>query len=271
MIFNVQYTAEVQATAVRLVLCDECEAEYVYQLERTTEGYGNSVYALDNAGAKRRATKQAEKALDRTMKSACDVIPCPECGYVQDHMLKQARFERAALFGLIGAGTLILAIGMLFVGAYTRLGNLAFAVAGLSFLATLGLGIFALVAYATHDPNRKPEADRIAKGQELAAGRKDFEKAFTDAAEQDFDKFCRKLGKKKSDGRFEMRVWADRGQVKAGDTIRPRLPDGERVTIRLPTDSRDGDEFPFDREVDGRPVQIVCVLNIYTKTKSEAR
>jgi hypothetical protein len=268
MLVNQQYTATVEASAVRLVACEECDTEYVYQLGRSAEGYGNSIYMLDNKGAKKRAMRKAKEELARKMKDACEAIPCPECGHVQDHMLPKARFDRAVLIGLIAIPTVLLMIGMLFVGQYTRLGNLAYAVSGLSFLATLGVGIFALVASSSYNPNRKPEAERIALGEEKAARRKDFEKGFAEAAAEQFDEFRDQLGRKKSQTRFEVPVWVDRGQMKAGDSVKPRLPDGERVSIRLKPDDGDGDEFPFSREVDGHEIQVVCVLNVYTKNKS---
>jgi hypothetical protein len=268
MIVNQQYTATAEATAVRLVACEECDTEYVYQLERSAEGYGNSIYMLDNAGAKKRAMRKAKDDLARKMKNACEAIPCPECGHVQDHMLGKARFDRAVRIGLFAILTVLLMIGMLFVGQYTRLGKFAYALSGLSCLATIGVGIFALVAYSSYNPNRKPEAERIAYGQENATLRKDFEKAFAAAAEDAFEEFCGRLGKKKAKTRFEMPVWVDRGQLKGGETVKPRLPDGERVSIRLKADDRDGDEFPFAREVDGHEIQVVCVLNVYTKNRS---
>ena len=267
MLVNQQYTATVEATAVRLVACEECDTEYVYQLERSAEGYGNSIYMLDNKGAKKRAMRKAKDELARKMKNACEAIPCPECGHVQDHMLPKARFDRAVLIGLIAIPTVLLMIGMLFVGEYTRLGKLAYALSGLSCLATLGVGIFALVVYTSYNPNRKPEAERIALGEEKAARRKAFEKGFAEAAVEQFDEFRDQLGRKKAVTSFEMMVWADRSQVKHGDPIRVPLPTG-RAELKLPEDARDGDEFKFSREVDGVDVTFVCTLCVYTRNKS---
>jgi hypothetical protein len=264
---NRQFTAEVEAAAVRLVVCEECDTEYVYQLQRSATGYGNSLLHLDNAGAKRRAKRKAQAALSEKMKYACEVIPCPECGHVQRHMFRKARFDRAARVGLIAIPTVLLMILMLFVGEYTRLGNFAYALAGLSCLATLGVGLTTILVNANHNPNRRPEALRVALGRERSVFRREFEKAFVESTAEAYEEFCARVGKKKAKTRFEVPVWVDRGQLKAEDTVRPRLGD-DRLSIQLKPSHRDGDEVPFSREVDGHEIQVVCVLNVYTKNKS---
>jgi len=266
MIVNNQHTVTVEQSTVRLVVCEECDADYVYQLTRSGEGIGNSVYFLDESGAKNRAERKAKEQLAKKMRTAVDAIPCPECGHYQDHMIPRARFERSFLWLLLGGGTLVLTIVLMILGAETRLGNVGYVLGGLFFLATVVIGVIALVIYSTYDPNRKPKAERRALGQEKASSRRDFERGFAATAEDEFEKFCRRLGKKKN-RRFELAFWADRGQVKYAETIKLRLPIGEKVSIKLAPDLHDGDAFDFSFEVDGYPIEIAGILNLYTKAK----
>src|SRR6266478_3364166 len=45
------YSATVSGAVPKLVQCESCNAEYVYQLERTASGLEISPLSLDNAGA----------------------------------------------------------------------------------------------------------------------------------------------------------------------------------------------------------------------------
>jgi hypothetical protein len=266
MLVNNQHQVTVEQCTVRLVICEECDADYVYQLTRSGEGYGNSIYFLDESGAKKRAERKAREQLARTMRTAVNAIPCPNCGHYQDHMVPRARFERAFLYLLLGGGTLILTVVFLILGAETRFGNVGYVLGGLFFLATAVIGVITLVIYTSYNPNKKPKSERRALGQEKASLRRDFERDFATSAEDEFEKFCRKLGKKKN-RRFELAFWADRGQLKHADTIKLRLPVGEKVSIKLAPNLRDGDAFEYSFDVDGYPIEIACILNLYTKAK----
>jgi hypothetical protein len=266
MIVNNQHTVTVEQSTVRLVVCEECDADYVYQLTRSGEGIGNSPYFLDESGAKKRAERKAREQVNKTMRTAVNAIPCPECGHYQDHMVPRARFEKSFLYLLLGGGTLVVSIVFLILGAETRFGNVGYILGGLLFLATAVIGVITLVIYTTYNPNKKPKAERRALGEEKASLRSDFERDFAASADDDFDKFCRKLGKKKN-RRFELVFWADRGQLKYSETIKLHLPVGKTVSIKLAPDLRDGDAFEYDYEVDGYPIQIACILNLYTKAK----
>jgi hypothetical protein len=267
MIVNNQHTITVTQSAVRLVICEECNTEYVYQLERSGEGMGNSVYFLDEAGAKRRAERKAREQLARKMEHACEAIPCPRCGHYQDHMLAKARGEAAFKWGLLAALAMVLCVGGFVLALSTRAVMLGVGIGVLGLLAAIVLGIIGLVVNGSYDPNKKPKEERLRIAVERAFRRRDFEAGFAEAAGDEFEKFCKKLGKKKG-RRFEIPVWADRGQIRHADPLPVTLPPGDKVTIKLRSDSRDGDEFAFPAEVDGYEVEIVCVLNVYTKTRA---
>jgi hypothetical protein len=265
MIVNNQHTVTVEQSAVRLVTCEECNAEYVYTLSRSGEGIGNSVYFLDESGAKKRAERKAKEQLSRKMKSACEPIPCPKCLHIQDHMIGKARSDRGAGISFFAIVAFLLALGGCALGQWTKMGNAGFILGGVFFLFALGLGALALIAFTSYDPNKQSEETLRKIADENAFLRKEFERSFAATAADEFERFCKKLGKKKG-RRFEMAVWADRGQVRDAEALKVKLPVGETATIKL-REARDSDEFAFPQTVDDYDIEIVCVLNVYTKTK----
>jgi len=267
LIVNNQHTVTVEKTTIRLVTCEECETDFVYELSRSGEGYGNSVYFLDESGAKKRAARKAKEQLSRKMKNACEAIPCPQCAHVQDHMLGKARSDRAIKIGLLAALVFLLSVGGFALALSTKAFLLGIVLGGLFLVATAVIGIFAVVALNSFDPNNKPKSERIKRAEELASPRKDFERGFAENAEEEFSKNCKKLAKKKQPT-FEFAIWVDRTQIKHADSIKVNLPNGERASVKLKPSLKDGDTFEFSHEVDGREVQLVGVVNIYSKTKS---
>ncbi|HEX3150407.1 MAG TPA: hypothetical protein VHR66_20180 [Gemmataceae bacterium] len=266
MIVSNQHTVTLSQTAVRLVSCEGCDADYVYQLSREGEGMSNSFYFLDESGAAKRAERKARKQLSRKMETARNGIPCPRCGHYQDHMIGKARYDKATPIAAIAVLAFVVAIVFFLLGSNTRMGlfgNFLGVVFLLVFAAGCAYGLYLINFY---NPNKKPEEERLQYAEENAVLRKKFERGLADNAADEFERFRKRLAKKK-ERRFEMGFWADRGQLRYGDPIEVRLPVGEWVTVQLRRDSRDGAEFRFPVEVDGFEVEVVCVLNVYTKTR----
>jgi acyl-CoA synthetase (AMP-forming)/AMP-acid ligase II len=267
IIVNNQHEATVTQTVLRLVACEECDAEYIYSLTREGSGYGNSVYFLDEEGAKERASRRAEENLENQMRSACNAVPCPKCGHYQDHMLPRARAQRAGIYK-VGAGlALILMIVFLVLALKSNPIRVGLPIAGVCFLAMLALGMVALIIHVSYNPNKKSEEERLEIAAKDASLRNDFERAQAVMAVEDFEQFCKKIAKKKK-RRFEFSIWVDRGQIKHADEIDILLPSNEASTIQLRSKMRDGDQFTFSHEVDEYTVQMVGVLNVYTKRRA---
>jgi predicted RNA-binding Zn-ribbon protein involved in translation (DUF1610 family) len=88
---GMNYTATMMGSTVKEVLCEQCGAEYLYQMQRSSEGAGTSLLFVDNDGAQERARERAAASLRSKLEKGCDVVPCPSCGHVQQHMFKKAR------------------------------------------------------------------------------------------------------------------------------------------------------------------------------------
>jgi hypothetical protein len=268
LVYNEQHSADVEQSTVRLVTCEQCDTDYVYQLTRSGQGYANSLYGLDNAGAKRRAKRQAKDQLARRMQLACEVVPCPECGHVQRHMFRKARSDRAFLVGLVPMATTVLTVASFVIGLSVWNGRVWYLLGVVFLLASLIGLVVTVFVYGMYNPDRKSRDARLRLAEEKAMPRKEFERSFADAAADEFDRFRRKSGKRK-DRPFELAVWADRGQVKRGESLKVRLPHGEWVSLKLPAGVADGHTFELTGEADDREVLFRCVLNIYTKTQSD--
>ncbi|MGL4419054.1 MAG: hypothetical protein ACRCZF_00185 [Gemmataceae bacterium] len=262
--FNEQWTVTMASSAIRLVSCEECDTDYIYKLERETEGHGNAVMGLGSEGAKKRAAKEAKKKLDQQLTTACDAVPCPECGHYQDHMLGQARSDKSTPLLAGAAGGLV--VGIILLLAVKSIPLLGAVVLMLTFGAG-GIGLFFLTTY---DPNKQPEQKRLEIAEEKAYRRKDFERESQAKSEKSYEKFLDKLerGTAKSTS-FEFPLWVDRGQIRDEADVKVRLPNGEKTSIQLDDQATDGDTFRFDEEVEGRTIRLVAALKVYTRTKKK--
>jgi hypothetical protein len=113
---GMEYTSTAQGAALKQVKCAQCDHEYMYVLERWAEASESSFLFLDNEGAAQAAQENAQAKLQAKLRRCFDLVPCPECGWVQEEMLVKARSEyRSGLFwtGLI---MLIACVPVGFVG-----------------------------------------------------------------------------------------------------------------------------------------------------------
>lgn len=88
---GMNYTSKVSGALVKKVRCESCYKHYVYQMHRTGTGTGSSPLFLDNEGASGRAQSGAMLNLIHQLENTVDVVPCPNCGWYQDDMVKKAR------------------------------------------------------------------------------------------------------------------------------------------------------------------------------------
>jgi hypothetical protein len=179
------YRTTLRGTIPKLVQCEQCAFEYVYMLEATAVGEGTSLFFLNSEGARQRSTAQAEALLQQNLNQGCEVVPCPACGTVQQHMLCRARqlhcrwMRMGAFLAFALAGFLMLAAGVYTLIDATTTGltgeTKAFWVAiGAVLGAGLGLLILRGRLARNYDPNAAPTDLRKHRGQELAVSKKDF-------------------------------------------------------------------------------------------------
>jgi hypothetical protein len=100
-----RYTATVDGSIYKKVICENCRRVYYYQMSRRAQGEGDSPYYLDNTGASERATERAQRNLERRLAKGSEPVACPDCGRFQAHMIRiirSRRFDRLywLIFGL---------------------------------------------------------------------------------------------------------------------------------------------------------------------------
>ena len=84
--YAMDYTATVGGSAVKLVACEQCQAEYIYRLQPVAVGSGTSLLFVDNQGVRgNRASSRAEGQLNQGRAGAVDLVPCPACGEREEH------------------------------------------------------------------------------------------------------------------------------------------------------------------------------------------
>jgi hypothetical protein len=146
-------TATLKGKAYKNRLCECCNAEFFYLVEREAIGSGSSLLFLDNQGARDRAAANAEKSLQAVLDKAFEIVHCPQCGWLQKEMVaaeRKKRFKWCINTSLVFSMILLMYSLYLF-GMHSKNSYLVFLSALASALAGLGLGIFWRIK---HDPNQ---------------------------------------------------------------------------------------------------------------------
>lgn len=105
---GMNYSASDEGSDVKEVTCEECSAQYVYEVHRRASGFATSFLFLNNAGAEARAHDRASDAVDRALENAVDLSACPNCGHFQNHMVWAKRWKIARwIWGVGPAATFV--------------------------------------------------------------------------------------------------------------------------------------------------------------------
>jgi hypothetical protein len=94
-----EYTAYSSGSVDKFVRCEKCGEEYVYALFRDVSARATSLLFADNVGASNRASDRAQGKLERALSQGVDPVPCPNCGYFQPDMVREARRRRLSWMG----------------------------------------------------------------------------------------------------------------------------------------------------------------------------
>lgn len=179
------YQTTLRGRTSKFVQCEKCGFEYVYLLESTVTGAGTSSFFLDNDGARDRSAEHAAIALRQNLAEGCEVVPCPACGTVQQHMFSRARQRhlwwmwRAGLIALAAGGILALPATVYTLIDLAGTGITALtviAICGVAVAWGVGMGLLILRVRLCqrYDPNDAPEEDRKRQGQQFAISKEDF-------------------------------------------------------------------------------------------------
>jgi hypothetical protein len=192
------YTATAKGAVLKLVVCEHCQTEYVYSLERSALGEGTSLLFIDNEGAAQRASSRAEQELQRKLERGVDLVPCPACGWIQKNMIPRVR--RAYRRWMLYAGGILIFVPLLvaFIGGVANEGRngegphipwpifmgtlAAFVFLGVGFL------IVRVVALRRYDPNSLAPETRKRIGQGRAFLREQWEQMVKAEQERDISR-----------------------------------------------------------------------------------
>jgi hypothetical protein len=107
------HVAKATATVPRFVMCEECGHGYGYWLTRTGYGHAYEHWGFIPAERLDRFVTDAEVEVEQKLKTACEAVPCPECGWYQRHMRDRAREERYGWLLWAGIGAAIVGVFLL--------------------------------------------------------------------------------------------------------------------------------------------------------------
>lgn len=264
----IEHSASLEATVLRLVACEECDGEFVYELTVSATGQANSSIFYSGSAPKQ-ARQQAKQEFKEGMKYGCRALPCPECAHYQDHMIGQAKWDKAGHLITWGAviGIAVAVLGVFFL-ASTQMRAFGIPVVAVGVLVgggVCGAGVF---IHSTYDPNKLPEKERYKLAGDDAVPRAEFEAAIREKSAADYRKVCKKLDQgRDAAAAVAGQFFADPDQVYEESRLKAELPTGEPVRVQLKRKMKSGEEFEYEHDYNGRTVRFDYRLVVYTETK----
>jgi hypothetical protein len=190
---GVNYTSIGRDTAIKQVKCEQCDSEYVYQMTRSAQGSGLSLFFADNEGAQERAAQRAQEAVREKLLTSCDPVPCPACGWYQQYMVPRARYLRYKWMGTAALSAPLVAIILMVVAGFLTALHaptpprvpflavlLAWVLVGLSLTAAPGFLFARSIIRRRYDPNLEDVDRRKKLGQDRAMSKEAFLKMIQD-------------------------------------------------------------------------------------------
>ena len=185
------YTTTLTGQAPKFVECEKCRFQFVYIIEHKVSSEGTSMLFLDNAGAIDRSKAGAEDALRRSLEYGCEPVPCPECGWIQEHMIPRARqvhrgWMTKAAIGLSAAAAILAGPAAIYrLSDDSPRWSLAtigiWSVVGILGAAGMTLAVWRVAIHRSFDPNAESTEARKTRGREMATNAAEFLKRFPPA------------------------------------------------------------------------------------------
>jgi len=91
---STNYSAETRGACLVGVRCDKCGCEYCYQLERVGSGGAGAPYGIGKEATKQYAVELAEADLKKRLEREAELVPCPECGWLNEELVRGYRRSR---------------------------------------------------------------------------------------------------------------------------------------------------------------------------------
>jgi hypothetical protein len=104
------YTATLGGSRIVPVACERCQNRFFYELTRVGVGRASAPYYVGQAAAADRAEQAAKKDLARRLERESELVPCPECQWVNGDLIARYRRRRYRPLGWIAAAIAIVGI-----------------------------------------------------------------------------------------------------------------------------------------------------------------
>jgi hypothetical protein len=83
IIWLLQNKATRSGSVTKAVRCENCTLSYEYEMRRTV--------TLRGEATRDALAREAEWRLQKQLAQECDLVPCPSCGWYQQHMVERMR------------------------------------------------------------------------------------------------------------------------------------------------------------------------------------
>jgi hypothetical protein len=105
---------------VRLVevVCDKCGCVYFYRLARIGTGTATAHYGIGGDRAAQAAADQARQAMVRRLAEEAELVPCPQCQWINDALIAGSGQGRYLGMRTFGWGIVIVGIAVAVLGAF---------------------------------------------------------------------------------------------------------------------------------------------------------
>src|SRR5665213_2105223 len=100
------------------VECAKCGCEYFYELTRIGTGSRSVPYGIGVARATRSVQEQSKRDLTRRLATEAELVPCPQCNWINDDLVQGYRCGRYRSFGTLAIGIGVVGTALSLVAAW---------------------------------------------------------------------------------------------------------------------------------------------------------
>jgi hypothetical protein len=86
------------------VVCDRCSRTYYYELARIGAGAHTASYGIGSSSANLKAQDQSEADLQQRLDTEAELVPCPQCHWINDELVRGYRRGRYRGIGKLAFG-----------------------------------------------------------------------------------------------------------------------------------------------------------------------
>lgn len=265
MPFDIVQSVKLEVVIPKLVVCEFCHTEYVYEMKCSQEASA-SILKYGEARAEKEALTTAEQRLIEHIREGCEPVPCPRCFYYQKHMSEllgkqQYSWMMIIFVPLLLLGGLALPMVLFAEETQTRI-SAACAIAG-----SIAGFVVLMMAYKLlsklYDGNKLPESSRKSIAGERAFLMDDFRQHRTKQTVAEYQLHLRKSEEVGNAQPFVVDIWLKDEELATGEPVVVCLPSGDMSELDIDESLETGSIYPLE-STSGEPIPFlarVCVFN----------